>query len=365
VGLLGGGQLARMLILKGHEMGLQMHVLCQNPSEPAAQVTRHLHLGDPNNSDDVSRFARSLDVLTIESEFHSGQMLQKIQKDTQVRIHPSPALISQWQDRWTQKQWLAKNRIPTADFLNVESRTEFDRACKHFKNKFVLKKRMGGYDGYGTFVIRNEAQALELAKKHDFQKQPCLAEALIAFKRELAVVLVRNADEEIAVLPLVETHQTDNRLDWLRGPVSLPRAKKFLSRLQSCVKKSDHVGALAFEIFDTGRELLVNEIAPRVHNSGHYSLEALSQDQFTLHLRAVTGMDLQTPKALSKAFAMVNLIGGGEEAPAPNETTQGHLHWYGKTESRYGRKMGHLTLIGTSSEHCLQTLMKERKGFKL
>lgn len=362
VGLLGGGQLARMLVLKGHEMGLSMHVLCPSATEPAAQVARHHVAGDPHREEDVIAFAKTVDVLTLESEFHSGAMLAGAEA-AGAKILPTPAVIGQLQDRLPQKTLLQKFNVATAPFLAVSSRSELDAAAAHFKNRFVLKKRHGGYDGYGTFVMKKAADLTN--PKIDFAKDSFIAEAFVPFRRELALQVARNPRGHVEFFPLVETRQVDNRLDWLRGPVRHPKLASLKKSLRVFLKRTDYVGVIAFELFDTGRELLVNEIAPRVHNSGHASLEALSVDQFTQHLRAILDLDLATPEPLAKGFALVNLIGAGGGRPSFPSKLSGHLHWYGKSESRAGRKMGHVTLCGPSAEHCLRQLLRERKGFKL
>lgn len=365
VGVLGGGQLARMLVLKGHEMGLTMKVLCKAPSDPAAQVTSHVQIGNPDHLEDVIAFAKTVDVVTLESEFHAGDMLAQAQNTAKgTRFSPSPGVIRRLQDRLTQKEALLEHGVPTAPFVSVRGHEDLDVAVKEFKQSFVLKKRQGGYDGYGTLIVRSKAD-LARARKNDLGETAWIAEAFVPFKRELAVQIARSTTGKTVLFPLVETHQVDHRLDWLRGPIKHPKFASLAKKLTAFVDDLDYVGVIAFELFDTGRDLLVNEIAPRVHNSGHASLEALTVDQFTQHLRAILGLGLETPKPVTKGFAMVNLIGAGSTAPEGPAKLSGHLHWYGKTESRAGRKMGHLTWIGSSTDEGLKHLLKERKGFAL
>lgn len=365
IGVLGGGQLARMLILKGHEMGLTMKVLCKSKNEPAAQVTSHVFEGDPDRLEDVIAFAKSVDIVTLESEFHAGDMLAEAQNAVKsARFLPQPAVVRRLQDRLSQKEALLEAGVPTAPFISVRGHEDLDVALREFKHKFVLKKRHGGYDGYGTIIVRSRDD-LNRARTTDLVETAWIAERFIPFKRELAVQIARNPQGRTVLFPLVETHQVDSRLDWLRGPVKHPKFAALSKKLIQFVEKIDYVGVIAFELFDTGRDLLVNEIAPRVHNSGHASLEALTVDQFTQHLRAIAGLDLATPEPVTKGFAMVNLIGGGANAAAFPPRLEGHLHWYGKTDSRKGRKMGHLTGTGSSADTCLKRLLKERKGFSL
>lgn len=364
VGVLGGGQLARMLVLKGHEMGLTMKVLCKSKHDPAAQVTAHATIGDPDDEKDVAAFAAECDVVTLESEFHSGEMLARASAASGTPFRPDPGIIRRLQDRLPQKEALVEHGVPTAPFLSIVNHEDLQIAIDEFQDGFVLKKRTGGYDGYGTVIVRKDAD-LEAARGADLARARWIAEAFVPFKRELAVQIARGTDGRTVVFPLVETKQVDHRLDWLRGPVKHPNFAALSKRLVRFVREIDYVGVIAFELFDTGKNLLVNEIAPRVHNSGHASLEALTVDQFTQHLRAILGHALETPKPLTKGFAMTNLIGAGAEKPAAPAKIAGHLHWYGKSESRRGRKMGHLTLTGVSADACLRQVLKERKGFSL
>lgn len=365
VGLLGGGQLARMLALKAFEMGLEPHVLCPKKSEPAAQVAAVWMEGSPDSLEDVARFAATVDILTIESEFHSGSMLAEAAKRTSKPLFPSPESVTLWQDRAQQKAALVAAKVPTSPFAVITSSAEAQAFFKKHPGGVVFKKRQGGYDGYGTFIARNAKQLTECLTRLDFAKDGFIAEAFIPFKRELAVVFARNSRGQLATLPLVQTHQVDHRLDWLVGPVRHKGLSDLAKSVARLLKKQNYVGAIAFELFDTGRELLVNEVAPRVHNSGHYSLEALSADQFTLHLKAILNEDLSDPEVLSRSFALVNLIGAGAAEPQAPTRRRGHLHWYGKSESRKGRKMGHVTWVGDDAEQGLRLLLKERKGFQL
>lgn len=365
LGILGGGQLARMLCLKGHELGLSMHVLSRSAKDPAAQVATQWHGGNPDHAKDVEKFAREVSLVTIESEFHAGDMLAVVQKKTGTPMFPSPSVIRRLQDRLPQKESLQNAGVPTADFMAIHGRDDLELAAKHFRHRFVLKKRMGGYDGYGTFMVRSPKELARWREHLDLATDGFIAEQLIDFRRELAVVMARNSQGQIVSLPFVETCQVDHRLDWLRGPITVRSGTGFLQKLHRYLKEIDYVGTIAFELFDTGHGLIVNEIAPRVHNSGHASLEALTCDQFTLHLKAGLGDQLPQPALVSPQFAMVNLIGqGADQAQASRQTTC-HLHWYGKHESRKGRKMGHLTWVGRNAKSGLALLTKERKGFKL
>lgn len=368
VGVLGGGQLARMLALKAHEMGLEVHVLSPDSGDPAAQVCRHWQAGDPGRIQDLEAFFRKVDLVTIESEFLDAHLLKTAEAKTKTPLHPRPDLLARLQDRLPQKELLTQQKLPTAEFIAVSRWEDIETAVVRFGTRFVLKKRRGGYDGYGTVVIKSPADLAKLKLNTPaFFESGWIAEAFIPFRRELSLVAVRSLSGEVSFLPLVQTHQVDSRLDWLTGPIRgrsnrVSNLQKLITRF---LKKIDYIGVIAFELFETAKsELLINEIAPRVHNSGHASLEALTLDQFTLQWRALLGLSVKT-EPIAPAFALVNLIGTGKPESLGTPSLSGHLHWYGKQESRAGRKMGHVTYVGRKSEELLKQALKERKGLRI
>ena len=250
---------------------------------------------------------------------------------------------------------------------------------------FVLKTRRGGYDGYGTFVVKNRADLLKLfsvspqsskikKQSKDFlSKNSFIIEPLLNFKRELALLSARNQKGQIIFFPLVESFQENSVCLWVKGPVKHPKLAELKRKISHFLTKIDYRGVIAFELFETECDLIVNELAPRVHNTGHYSLDALTEDQFTVHLKAISNQDLKTPQLLSKEFAMLNLLGEGYSQPLlktqplieQNQKLKKkgfHLYWYGKKESRPGRKMGHINCVGSQA---LQKLLKLKKQLKI
>jgi len=227
----------------------------------------------------------------------------------------------------------------------------------------VLKQRRFGYDGYGTFVVRS---------KKDFDESVLtksrfgfIAEEFIGFKRELAVSFVRSTQAAFCTLPLVESVQHDSRCFSVHGPVrhvQLPKLKNAFKRLMHDL---NYCGVLAVELFETSRGLLVNELAPRVHNSAHYSQNALTTSQFEYHLRAGLGLPLPEVELVRPGFAMVNLLGEGNQKIKLSYSDAGHLHWYGKSENRPGRKLGHLNVTDSNAKRALKQALKWRKEFKL
>jgi len=364
IGILGGGQLARMLVLEGIRMGFEMHVLCPDSKEPAAQATSHHMKGNPNSLDDLKSFFQRVDLVTLESEFYSGNLLDTAAKAVSIPMFPNPACIRLLQDRLPQKELLKKFKIPTAPFVAVQSLKDLEIAKNQFQ-KFVLKKRCGGYDGNGTFIIDSFNKKSWTMAVDKISKGPSdyIAEQFISFRKEMAIILSRSRNGTSIHFPLVETKQTENRCDWVYGPTDHPGGSSVIKKLMNLLESIDYVGSIGFELFDTGEGLLVNEVAPRVHNSGHYSMNAMSECQFTTHLKSILGLPLIQPKSLSENFVMVNLIGARKTLPDLPEKLTGFFHWYGKTENRNGRKMGHINYIG-KGKGLLRRAIQERNLIK-
>ena len=355
VGILGGGQLARMLAHAGQQMGFEVHVLCSEAHEPAAQVTSFCQLGSIEQPEVLKKFLGEIDFLTFESEFVDMDLLEKVAGEFAKPpvIFPAISVMRNLQSRRSQKELLVKEKLPTADFIVVSTALDLALAWKKFPRGFVLKKNRGGYDGNGTFYVRSEADLKNLSENFPGL---CIAEKLISFKREMAVTAVCG-EKDFFFLPLVESKQTQSRCDWVQGPAKHPAWTKLGKKIQAALKKMHYRGVISFELFDTGKELLINEVAPRVHNSAHYSINALSSSQFDLHLMAGMGLRLAPPKVLGKKFLMTNLVGESKNNFIFPNDLNGHLHWYGKKENRPGRKMGHLNYLDTS----LPLALKERK----
>ncbi len=363
VGILGGGQLARMLALSAHPLGVEPWILSESQGDPAAQVSSYWMKGKISSRSDLQRFLGKVDVATFESEFLDAKLLQSLSAQTRTPVYPHPTIIETLQDRWTQKRLLTKWSIPTAPFVKVTSRRSAERAYQELGEKMVLKQRRMGYDGYGTFVVDSlkELSAIpwERSSQHGW-----IAESWIPFEHEWAILMVRNTKGNTVELPLVKTFQKDSRCLWVAGPAKPPRSfEKIRGKLKVLLSKIQYVGVIAFELFSRKGEFLVNEIAPRVHNSGHYSLDALSTSQFEYHLRAILDAELPNPLCLSKGFAMMNLLGEEKSVDLRPWPAQAHLHWYGKSENRPGRKMGHYTVLGRSPQTALKEALRLRRRF--
>ncbi len=367
IGILGGGQLARFLVEKGQNLGVETHVLSENGTDPAAQVTRNWTKGHPANKKDLGEFLKTLSHLTFESEFADVDLIKELAPKG-LQIFPTLNHIKIFQDRLLQKSTLEGHLIDTSPFFEVSDLADLNRCGEFFKYKYVLKKRFGGYDGYGTFVVKNKKQHLKLAATELDFKTGFIAELFISFDYECAATFFRNSLNQWTHSPLVFSKQSHSKCDFVFGPIYHKAFENMKKRIKTLMTKLDYVGALTFEFFSNGSELIVNETAPRVHNSAHYSLDALSQDQFTLHLKSVLDWDLNIPISLrSKQFCMVNLVGQTDSTVSIPKTLAGNLYWYGKNQNRPGRKMGHINYTSNDldSKNLLRLAQKERTRFKL
>ncbi|MBX3021841.1 MAG: 5-(carboxyamino)imidazole ribonucleotide synthase [Bdellovibrionales bacterium] len=360
IGILGGGQLARMLLLNAHPLGLEVSVFAAQSNDPASQVCGRAVLGSMEDRTDLRRYLSKLDAVTFESEFVDTAKLARCMPQN-LHVFPRLEVIEGIQDRLPQKRLLDRYKIPTAPWREVSNKRDLSEVENVFENGFVLKQRRFGYDGYGTFVFKNgKADAKVLLKSnHGF-----IAEGFVPFKRELAISFVRSVSGAFVTLPLVQSVQVNSRCFSVHGPISHRGIKPLTQQFKKLMDDLDYVGVLAVELFDTGKELLVNELAPRVHNSAHYSIDALTCSQFEYHWRA--GLDLPLPRVelKSKGFAMVNLLGEGGRVKLSYKP-MGHLHWYGKFENRPGRKLGHITTLDETGKKALERALSWRKDFQL
>ncbi len=382
IGILGGGQLAQLLSLKAKDMGVKAFVLSPSKKDPAAQGYPFWIPGDPLKIKDLQKFFSLVDVVTFESEFFPTANMKKALKNIRSQkplFAPSLKVLSLIQDRWTQKKLLKKYKIPTADFIKVDLTPLSQKKLTDLWGQwgpFVLKKRMGAYDGKGTFIIKKKAQISHLPSG------AFIAEKFVPFKRELAFLAVRSKKTQLVFFPLVESWQKKSICLWIKGPAHHKKWASLKKQVKIFLNEIKYQGLMAFELFDIGERLMVNELAPRVHNTGHYSLDSLSEDQFSAHLKAINEHPLSQPKIISKGFAMLNLLGEQEARPffwhkgkkhylqpnfsIPFELKKNiYLYWYGKVLNQKNRKMGHINSLGPSPCSALDSLLKIRSLFQL
>ena len=345
IGIVGGGQLGRMSAMAAARLGYRCHILTPEPDSPAAQVSAHCTLGDYEDPAALRRFAEAVDVITFEFENVSAQGLELLQSLRPV--HPSPFVLRTSQDRIAEKSFLNDAGVPTAPWRSVGSLDDLHAAVAALGLPAVLKTTRGGYDGKGQAVLRDPG---DLATAWaDLGNRPLVLEGFIDYACEISVIVARGADGGGSIFDAVENRHRDGILDLTLAPARVaPATAAEAARVAWRVAdRLALVGVLAVEMFvDRAGRVLVNEIAPRPHNSGHWTIDACPASQFELHVRAVAGLPL--PPGMRHADAvMKNLVGPDETAlwPAIVATPRLIPHLYGKAEARPGRKMGHVTRL--------------------
>ncbi len=354
VAVLGGGQLGRMLGLAGIPLGLRFRFLDPTAGAPAASVGE-LVVGALGDEIALAAAAREATVVTYEWEGVPADAARFLAGGVPVR--PGPRSLEVSQDRLTEKETFRRLGVGTPAFAAVDDRAALDRAMADVGGlPAVLKTRRGGYDGKGQRVLR-DASDVDGAWA-ELGGVPLLLEALVPFDRELSVLAVRGLDGEVACWPLVENRHEGGILRLSRAPAPgvdaalQTRGEQLAARL---LDDLDHVGVLAVELFDVGGELLANEIAPRVHNSGHWTIEGAETSQFENHLRAILGLPLGATVPLGSS-AMLNCIGEMPARAAVLSVPGAHLHDYGKSP-RPGRKLGHVTVTAGDDDELTARLV--------
>ncbi|MBO0757237.1 MAG: 5-(carboxyamino)imidazole ribonucleotide synthase [Bradyrhizobiaceae bacterium] len=347
IGILGGGQLGRMLALAAARLGFKCHVFCPEPVSPAFDVVRRVTEADYADKDALDRFADDVDVITYEFENVPAETAAFLA--ARKAVIPDPRVLATTQDRLVEKNFVASLGIGTAQFTAAGSPEEIERAMSTIGTPAVLKTRRFGYDGKGQLSIR--AGTDPIAAWREVGMQPSIVESFVPFEREISVVVARGHDGRIESYDVTENEHRDHILKISRVPAEVTpavaaQAHEFAARIAGAF---GYVGVLAVEMFvvpdGVGHAVLVNEIAPRVHNSGHWTLDGASVSQFEQHVRAVAGWPLATPIRYGR-IEMINLIGSEVEGYHKWLTQPGvAVHLYGKTGVRPGRKMGHITRV--------------------
>jgi 5-(carboxyamino)imidazole ribonucleotide synthase len=363
VGIAGAGQLARMTALAAWPLEIRIAVLGR-PGEPAAGVAAGLVEGDWRDATAVSRLGQACEVLTLENEFVDAEALAAV-ATTGTLVRPGPADVAVVQDKARQKARLADAGLAVADFHVLRDRGEIAAAGRDLGWPLMLKARRLGYDGYGNATCATPEEAAEALARLD-AGDGVLAERMVPFERELAVMVARRPGGEALPYPVAETRQRDHVCHEVLVPAPVPEAtaRAAAELALAAAEVAGGVGVTGVELFLADQRVLVNEIAPRPHNSGHYTIEACETSQFESHLRGVLDLPLGDVGLRAPAAAMVNLL-GDRAAPAAPELLQAlaipgaHVHLYGKAEVRPGRKMGHVTALGASP---VEALARARAG---
>lgn len=346
IGILGGGQLGRMLALAGARLGLNIVIYDSDLDSPAGQVSREQICAETSNEDALAQFAKSVDLVTYEFENVPQETARLAGKYAPVR--PGPLALEVSQDRLIEKSFIGEQGIATVDFHQVDSVQDLAAGIDALGIPSILKTRRFGYDGKGQVVIRSAEQLDDALEQ--IGHQPAILEAFAPFKRELSIIAARSTTGECAAFPLGENRHEGGILRETLAPANVDKATQARATeiAQTMLEALDYVGVIAIEFFELENgALLVNEFAPRVHNSGHWTQDGCRVDQFELHMRAICGWPLGDTRALAPV-RMVNLIGSDTGNWQDWLKTPGALlHLYGKTEARDGRKMGHANIVGT------------------
>ncbi|MCS6995245.1 MAG: 5-(carboxyamino)imidazole ribonucleotide synthase [Anaerolineales bacterium] len=358
LGILGAGQLGRMLALAGYPLGMRFRFFDPAPDAPAKLLADHL-TADYGDTDALRRFADGVDVITYEFEnvpVETARFLQQF-----CPVYPPPMALEKGQDRLVEKNFFRALGIPTPDFAAISTETDLEPAAALTGFPAVLKTRRMGYDGKGQFTVWNREELAEAFRA--LNGQPAILEQFIPFERELSILGVRGRDGEIVFYPLTENTHREGILRLSVAPAPRrPQTSQLLAYRQSTQSLAemyatalmtalDYVGVLAIELFQAGDRLLANEMAPRVHNSGHWTLQGAVTSQFENHVRAVMGLPLGSTNPLG-VTAMVNLIGQIPPLESILKIEGAHLHLYDKAP-RPGRKVGHINLTARTHDELL------------
>ena len=348
VGVIGGGQLAWMMAGAARKLGIELLVQTPRENDPAAKIASQVILAPVDDAQATEKLATLCDVITFENEFINLEALQKLEHRG-VCFHPSLTALDPLLDKYHQRNFLQNLGLPVPRFQAVESTT----SNSPWDFPVVVKARRHGYDGRGTFIVHNREELI--ATCQDRETSNLMLEEFVPFERELAVMAARGIDGEVVIYPIVETQQEKQVCRRVIAPagIDVKIEDQIRSIANSILSKLEVVGIFGIELFLTPEgKIFVNEIAPRTHNSGHYTLDACKISQFEMHLRAVAGLPLKETEMAPGSAVMINLLGYEDSRQDYLEKRQkiaaipqAHLHWYGKLESRPGRKLGHVTVL--------------------
>jgi len=368
IGVLGGGQLGRMLQQKALDFGLDLAFIDPDSNAPCKEISSRFFKGDFKDFETVYSFGKTRDILTIEIEHVNVEALKKLE-DEGVKVFPQPSIIKTIQDKGLQKVFYKENNIPTSDFYLIEEKEEILAFEEEFP--FMQKMRKGGYDGQGVTPIRS---------KEDLEKAfevPSVLEKMVDFEKELSVIVSRNENGEVKSFPCVECefNPEANLVEFLFSPATISNEieEKAQKIARSVIEKLEMVGILAVELFLTkDGEVLVNEIAPRPHNSGHQTIEGNYESQYGQLLRCLLNLPLGNT-AIKRPSVMVNLLGEkgymGKAIYDGIEKALAHpgvnLHLYGKAQTKPFRKMGHATIVNDSLNEAKTIAKKVQEDLKI
>jgi len=372
LGILGGGQLAKMTAQAAYRMGLRVAVIEHGENSPAGVMTKLEFPGGWKDPQQLEAFIKASDIITLENEFIDPDILDTIAE--RRLVWPSPDTMRLVQDKFIQKETFSKAGIPTPVFAEIHSRQDLVDFGERHGYPFVAKTRRYGYDGYGNATIKRDTEIDMVWRRfmEGEEPRPLLAESFVTFTKELAVMVARNRRGEVAVYPCAQTIQQGHICVSVLSPAPIEEhlRKQAQDIAVACVETIQGVGVFGVEMFLTlDDRILFNEIAPRPHNSGHYTIEACHASQYENCVRAVTNMPLGSPGMRVPAACMINLLGERSGSGIPDSVIEAlkvpdvSLHLYGKKDSRRGRKMGHLTATGATIDDAFRSANNALEAF--
>ncbi|ELS01227.1 phosphoribosylaminoimidazole carboxylase, PurK protein [Xenococcus sp. PCC 7305] len=364
VGVIGGGQLAWMMAEIAPRLDLELIVQTPKQDDPAVICTKDVVLAGVDDAIATKELASRCHWITFENEFIDLDALRSLAQQG-VCFRPSLDALAPLLDKYEQRSYLSSIGLPVPQFRSLSEIKDLETITEF---PIVLKARRHGYDGQGTFILQDKAELTAIWNK--FQCPPMLLEEFVPFTKELAVMVARNAAGKIIVYPVVETHQKNQVCRWVIAPAAISvKVKQEIEQIaRTLVDELQVVGIFGIELFLTPQEtILVNEIAPRTHNSGHYTLDACDISQFEMQLRTVADLEIATPQFKTPGAVMVNLLGyenSNSDYQAKRDRLadlpQTFVHWYGKSESRLGRKLGHVTVLLKEEELAQATAIAQK-----
>ena len=375
LGFFGAGQLARMSALQAFRFGIQIATYSDRPEhEPVHFMSPFSSYGSFEDVDAMIEFAKSCNIITLENEFINSSVLKEVQEKSGTPIFPSPESFEMIENKLIEKQTFQNAGIPVTPYKLVKDSIDLKDFGTAHGWPFLLKSSKGGYDGYGNKTVNNYTETIKAFEKlGGLDGHEILAEAFVDFTHELAVQVARNETGSV-VYPCCETVQENHICVAVLAPASVDVSiqEKAQSLAIKATEAINGKGIYAFEFFlTTSGDVILNESAPRPHNSGHYTIEGCIGSQFENHIRAVLGLPLASTSMTEKAAAMINLLGTHNREATPDRiskslsTSDGHLHIYGKVQSKIGRKMGHFTLLGDDLNTIYEKAKKGTKGLEI
>jgi len=372
IGILGGGQLARMMIEAVSRYDFRIYIYSNEKNSPAGRISHGETYGQLNDFSRLDKFIKKCDIITLENEFIDYQILEYIE-NSGVKVFPDSTVIKRIQDKYEQKRFLKDNGIPVAEFCEAESEKDVIEFANEHKYPVLLKSRTMGYDGKGNATIKSEDE-IENAFNSIAERGKVMCEKYIDIKMELAIQAVRSREGEIKFYSPVETIQKNHICHLVIAPyeAEVEKTEQIKEIAKTIIEKIDYTGVMGIELFLTNdNKILVNELAPRVHNTGHYTIEGSRTSQFENHIRAILGYPLGETGMLFPYSVMINILGerNGKAKPQGYEmifkSENVYLHLYGKNKTMKGRKMGHITVNGTDKNDTIKKALKSREIFNI